>query len=175
VRVPYIFHWKGKIAPGMKNAMPINSVDLYPTLVEIAGAEPPHDYTLDGVSYAPLLTGAKRDLNRDAIFWHFPGYLGAGPGQWRTTPIGSVRAGDWKLIEFFEDGKQELYNLKNDIGEDHNLAAENPAKAKELHSKLVAWRKEVDAKMPKTNTDVKTDAKEPKRKKKGRKNRGQDD
>ena len=175
VRVPYIFHWKGKIAPGMKNATPINSVDLYPTLVEIAGAEPPQDYTLDGVSYAPLLTGAKKDLNRDAIFWHFPGYLGAGPGQWRTTPVGSVRAGDWKLIEFFEDGKQELYNLKNDIGEDRNLAAENPAQAKELHSKLVAWRKEVGAKMPNSNTDIKTGGKEPKRKKKGRRNRADDD
>jgi arylsulfatase A-like enzyme len=175
VRVPYIFRWKGKIAPGMKNATPINSVDLYPTLVEIAAAESPHDYALDGVSYAPLLTGAKKDLNRDAIFWHFPGYLGAGPGQWRTTPVGSVHAGDWKLIEFFEDGKQELYNLKNDIGEEHNLAAAHPAKVKELHTKLVAWREKVGAKMATPNTDTKSDAKRPQRKKKGRKNRGEED
>jgi arylsulfatase A-like enzyme len=175
VRVPYIFSWKGKIAAGMKNDTPINSVDLYPTLVEVAGAERPHDYTLDGESYAPLLAGAKSKLDRDAIYWHFPGYLGAGTDQWRTTPVSSIHAGDWKLMEFFEDGKQELYNLKNDIGEEHNVAKENPDKVKELHAKLVAWREQVGAKMPTPNTDLKKDVKNPKRKKNARKNRANDD
>jgi arylsulfatase A-like enzyme len=175
VRVPYIFRWKGKIAPGTKNTTPINSVDLYPTLVELAGAERPHDYTLDGESYAPLLTGAKQELTRDAIFWHFPGYLGASAGQWRTKPAGSVHAGDYKLIEFFEDGQQELYNLKDDIGEEHNRAKQNPEKVKELHAKLIAWQKKVGAKMPMPNTESKSDVKKPKRKKKDRKNRGEDD
>jgi arylsulfatase A-like enzyme len=179
VRVPYIFRWKGKIAAGMKNTTPINSVDLYPTLLEIAGAARPHDYTLDGVSYVSLLTGQKKALDRDAIYWHFPGYLGAGAGQWRTTPGGSVHAGDWKLIEYFEDGRQELYNLRDDIGENHDLAKENPDKVKELHAKLVAWRESVGAKMPTKNTEVKTDGKaggkRGQRKKGARKNRGEDD
>jgi arylsulfatase A-like enzyme len=175
VRVPYIFRWKGKIAPGTENTTPINSIDLYPTLVEIAGAERPRGYTLDGESYAPLLTGANSKLDRDAIYWHFPGYLGAGAGQWRTKPVSSVRAGDWKLMEFLEDGKQELYNLKRDIGEEHNVAKQNPDKVKELHAKLVAWREQVGAKMPTPNTgDVKSDTKSPKRKKKARRNRGED-
>lgn len=175
VRVPYIFRWKGKIAPGTENTTPINSVDLYPTLLEIAGAEPPHDYTLDGESYVALLTGTKQKLNRDAIFWHFPGYLGAGPGQWRTKPAGSVHAGDYKLIEFLEDGQQELYNLKDDIGEEHNLAKQNPEKVKELHAKIIAWREKVSAKMPTPNTENKSDVEKPKRKKKDRKNRGEED
>ena len=153
VRVPYIFRWKGKIRAGTTNDTPIISVDLYPTLVEVAGAAAPADYPLDGVSYAPLLTGAKKSLDRDAIFWHFPGYLGAGAGKWRTTPVGSVRAGDWKLIEFFEDGRLELYNLKDDIGEQHNVADANPAKVKELQAKLVAWREKVGAKMPRKNLE----------------------
>jgi arylsulfatase A-like enzyme len=175
VRVPYIFRWKGKIAPGTENTTPINSVDLYPTLLEVAGAERPHDYTLDGESYAPLLTGTKKTLNRDAIYWHFPGYLGASAGQWRTKPAGSVHAGDYKLIEFFENGQQELYNLKDDIGEEHNLAKQKPEKVKELHAKLIAWREKVGAKMPTPNTESKSDVKKPKRKKKDRKNRGEDD
>jgi arylsulfatase A-like enzyme len=153
VRVPYIFRWKGKIAPGEMNTTPIISVDLYPTLTEVAGATPPADYPLDGASYWQLLNGDKKSLDREAIYWHFPGYLGAGVGQWRTTPVGSVRAGDWKLIEFFEDGRRELYNLQDDIGEARNIASEHPEKVRELHDKIVAWRKEVGARMPKKNLE----------------------
>jgi arylsulfatase A-like enzyme len=168
VTVPWVFRWKGHIAPGETNTTPIISIDLYPTLVEIAGADAPPDYTLDGVSLAGLLTGKEKALDRDAIYWHFPGYLGAGPGEWRTTPVGAVRSGDWKLLEFFEDGRQELYNLKDDIGEKNNLVQSQPEKARELHEKLVAWRKDVGAKMPEKNTNP-TEAKQPKGK--GKKNR----
>jgi arylsulfatase A-like enzyme len=157
VRVPYIARWKGTIQAGQTNSAVINSVDVYPTLLELAGADPPADYPLDGVSYASLLTSAKQSLDRDAVYWHFPGYLGAGADQWRTKPAGAVRSGDWKLIEFFEDGRLELYNLKDDIGEQHNLAAKNPEKVKELQAKLAAWRTSVGAKMPMPNT-VKADA-----------------
>src|SRR5439155_18148684 len=118
-------------------------------LLQVAGAKAPENYVLDGMSYWNLLTGdGTGKLNRDAIYWHFPGYLGAGPGSWRTTPAGAIRSGDWKLQEFFEDGKIELYNLKEDIGEKHDLAAAMPEKAKELHDKLVASRKSVNAPMP---------------------------
>jgi arylsulfatase A-like enzyme len=170
IRVPYVFYWKAKTAPGTKNATPINSVDLYPTLLELAGAKPPHDYPLDGASYASLLTGAKKTLGREAIFWHFPGYLGAAGGEWRTTPGAAIRSGDWKLIEYFEEGRQELYNLQNDIGEKHNLAKDNPEKVKELHTKLASWQQSVGAKMPTKNTEVKAAGKGG-RKKAGRKKR----
>jgi arylsulfatase A-like enzyme len=148
IRVPYIFRWKGVIEPGQTNPTPINSVDLYPTLLEFAGADPPADYPLDGVSYAPLLKGEKSTLDRDAFYWHFPGYLGAGAGQWRTTPVSVIRSGDWKLLEYLEDGRLELYNLRDDLSEQHNLAAEQPEKAGELHKKLLQWRQETGAPMP---------------------------
>jgi arylsulfatase A-like enzyme len=153
VRVPFIFRWPGKIPNGTECAEPINSVDLYPTLLEVAGAAKPADYPLDGTSYLKLLTsGGKASLGRDAIYWHFPGYLGAGAGSWRTTPAGAIRSGDYKLIEFFEDNRLELYNLKADLSETNNLAAKNPEKTRELHEKLVVWRKELHAPMPTPNT-----------------------
>jgi len=85
------------------------------------------------------------------LYWHFPGYLGAGKAQWRTTPAGAIREGEWKLLEFFEDNRLELYNLKDDIGEKKNLAKTNAEKTKELHGKLLAWRKEIKAPMPTAN------------------------
>ena len=89
-------------------------------------------------------------LVRDAIYWHFPGYLQADAqrGTWRTTPAGAIRSGDWKLIEFFEDGRIELYNLRDDLGEGRNLAELNPDRARQLHEKLIAWRQAVGAPMP---------------------------
>jgi arylsulfatase A-like enzyme len=155
VRVPYIFRWKGTITPGRVVDAPINSVDLYPTLLELADTKAPPDYPLDGSSYVSLLKGAKT-RTREPLYWHFPGYLGAGRGQWRTTPAGSIRDGDWKLIEFFEDGRLELYNLKDDLGEKTNLATKKPEKVKELHAKLVAWRKQIHAPMPTKNKERKT-------------------
>lgn len=168
VRVPYIFHWPGKIQPKSECNVPIISVDLYPTLLEIAGGQPPADYPLDGVSYAKLLfAGGKGSLNREAIFWHFPGYLGAGAGSWRTTPGGAIRSGGWKLQEYFEDGRLELFNLHDDLSQQHNLAASNPAKANELRGRLLAWRKELNAPMPTKNTEITPPgtASKPKRKK----------
>ena len=85
------------------------------------------------------------------MYWHFPGYLGAGQGTWRTTPGGAIRSGDWKLIEYFEDGQSELYNLRDDVGERNNLAAAQPERVAELHKQLSAWREAVGAPMPTKN------------------------
>ena len=173
VRVPYIFRWKGAIESSRTEETPIISVDLYPTLLELAGAAAPVDQSLDGVSYAGLLTGETQALERDAIYWHFPGYLGAGPGQWRTRPVGAVRSGDWKLVEWFEDGKLELYNLNDDIAEQRDLATDEPEKVRELHKKLVAWRESVAAPMPRPNaeSDDRRDTHRKKDKNKGRRKR----
>lgn len=152
IRVPYIFRWPGKIAEGISCDQPINSVDLFPTLLELASAKPPQKQPLDGVSYVRLLnSGGKTGLTREAIYWHFPGYLGAGVGSWRTTPVSVERLGDWKLLEFLEDGKLELYNLREDVGEKRNLASEMPDKVKDLHTRLRAWRQEIKAPMPEAN------------------------
>ena len=152
IRVPYIFRWPGRIPEGTTCDEPINSVDLYPTLLEVAGVPAPPGYRLDGVSYLKLLTsGGQEALGREAVYWHFPGYLGAGVGHWRTTPAGAIRAGDWKLQEFFEDGRIELYNLRNDLSQTNNLAARMPDKANALHNQLVAWRESIKAPMPTTN------------------------
>jgi arylsulfatase A-like enzyme len=154
VRVPFIARWTGRTAPGGTSDQPVCSVDLLPTLLDLAGATPPppDKHPIDGVSIVPLLTGQPdAKLGREDVFWHFPGYLGAGASDWRTKPVGAVRSGDYKLLEFFEDGRLELYNLKDDLSQKVDLAEKDPDRAKALHAKLVAWRESVGAKMPTPN------------------------
>ncbi len=154
IRVPYIFRWPGRVAAGRTCDEPIHSVDLYPTLLELAGAKAPASQPLDGSSYAGLLLGGGEAATpRKPLYWHFPGYLGAGGGTWRTTPVGVIRSGDWKLIEFFEDGHLELYNLRQDIGERHNVAFEHKERAVALHQQLLQWRKQIGAPMPTPNVE----------------------
>ncbi len=149
-REPFIVRWPGITPAASTCNLPTIHVDIYPTLLEIATAPNPR-HVLDGESLAKLFRNPEAKLNRDAIYQHFPGYLGSGPGLWRTTPVSLVQVGDWKLMEFLEDGRLELYNLADDIGETKNLAKENAVKAKELHDRLIAWRNEVHAPMPTKN------------------------
>jgi len=171
-REPFVVRWPGVIQPGSTCEVPTIHVDLYPTFLDIAAAPKPTQ-VLDGESLVPLFRDPAAKLRRDAIFQHFPGYLGAGPGQWRTTPVSLIQRGDWKLLEFLEDGRLELYNLRDDIGETKNLAQQLPDKARELHQRLVAWRAEVKAPMP-TKNDGDSPAPKAKAKGKGKaKNRAQ--
>lgn len=168
-RVPYIFRWPSKITAGTTCAEPILSVDLYPTLLELAGVKPDPAYPLDGVSYVPCLaSGGQKKLERDAIFWHFPGYLGAGADSWRTMPVGAIRMGDYKLLEFFEDNHVELYNLRDDLGQHRDLAASQPELAEKLKQRLHQWRAEIGAPMPTKNEGLATDSPKGKRKKSGK-------
>src|SRR5262249_34102357 len=103
------------------------------------------------------------------LYWHFPGYLGAGTEAWRTTPGGAIRDGDWKLLEFFEGGRLELYNLRDDTGERRNLAREMPERVKELHARLVTWRERIGAPRPRpraASDDAPVPAPKPQRAKK---------
>ena len=166
-REPFIIRWPGVTKAGSTCNVPTIHVDIFPTFLEIAGAPKPRQ-VLDGESLAKLFRDPAAKLQRDAIFQHFPGYLGSGPGLWRTTPVSLIQIGDWKLMEFLEDGRLELYNLSDDIGETKNLAKENPAKAEELHARLVAWRAEVKAPMPtKNESDTAKPKAKGQRKKKG--------
>jgi arylsulfatase A-like enzyme len=157
-RVPFIVRWPGVTKAGSSANVPTIHVDIYPTFLEIAGAPAPPNQPLDGESLVPLFRNAGASLKRDAIFQHFPGYLGAGTDTWRTTPVGLVQSGPWKLMEFFEDHHLELYNLDDDIGETRNLATQMPEKAAELKAKMVAWREAVGARMPTPNTPGKAGA-----------------
>jgi len=161
-RVPFIARWPGITQPGRSCNIPTIHVDVYPTMLELAGASKPRQ-VLDGESLVKLLLDPNEKLQRDAIFQHFPGYIGAGKDSWRTTPVSLVQMGDWKLMEFLEDGRLELYNLADDIGETTNLSDKMPDKSKELHTRLVGWRAEVNAPMP-----VKNDGKPVERKGKGK-------
>ncbi|MCU0785494.1 MAG: sulfatase [Verrucomicrobia bacterium] len=169
IREPFIVRWPGVTKPGSTCDVPTVHVDIFPTFLEIASAPKPRQ-VLDGESLVKLFRDPGAKLQRDAIYQHFPGYLGSGPGLWRTTPVSLIQVGDWKLMEYLEDGHLELYNLRDDIGEKKNLAGEMPDKAKELHARLVAWRADVKAPMPTKNEGAATaDATKKKGKGKGKK------
>jgi arylsulfatase A-like enzyme len=106
----------------------------------------------DARSLTPLLRDPGASLGRDALFWHYPHYHPGG-----ATPYSAIRAGDWKLIEFFEGDRVELYHLAEDLGESTDRAAEMPEKAAELRDRLAAWRGEVDARLPRPNPDYDPD------------------
>ena len=149
VREPLLVRWPAVIEAGSQCSVPVTTPDFYPTMLEMAGLEPMPEQHCDGVSILPLL---KREglPERDAIFWHYPHY-----GNQGGTPGCSVRSGDFKLIEFYEDGRLELYNLREDLGEDHNLATELPELRDRLHRQLVAWRESVEAKIPQPSAEFK--------------------
>jgi len=144
VREPFIIKWPGATQPGSVCSVPVSSIDFFPTFLEMAGVQVPGP--VDGLSLVPLLrqTGS---ISRDALYWHYPHYWGGHA----VRPFGSVRAGDWKLIEFYEDMRVELYNLREDPGETRDLAADKQEKAAELRASLHRWRLAVDAQMPTPN------------------------
>ena len=141
IREPMIVRWPGTKKAGSETSQYVSSVDFFPTMLQIAGIEVPKDLTIDGKSFTPVLKG--NDIDRGAIYWHYPHY-----GNQGGSPSAAVREGDWKLIEFYEDGHLELYNLADDIGEQTDLAAKKPELTAKMHEKLKAWRKKTGAKLP---------------------------
>jgi len=128
---------------------PVSTLDFYPTLLNIAQAPLPTRQMLDGDNLLPLFS--HESLARDALYFHFPGYLEGGPhntAHWRNTPSSMIRMGDYKLIEYFEYGQLELYNLTNDLKESKNLALIEPQITAKLYKKLQAWRNSTNAPVP---------------------------
>ena len=145
IREPMIVKWPGHGTAGSLCDAPVISTDFYPTMLEMAGLPLREQQHADGVSLTPLLTQEEMLPSRN-LYWHYPHY-----GNQGGSPSAAIRAGDWKLIEFFEDGRLELYNLREDLSEQHNLAAAMPEKAQELAGRLHAWQQEVDARFPTPN------------------------
>jgi len=151
VREPLIVKWPGTSRPGSVCREPMISTDYYPTLLEIAGLPLRPSQHVDGISIVPLLKG--ESLPQRSIFWHYPHYSNQGGG-----PCGTIRQGDFKLIEWYEDDRAELFNVHDDIGETHDLAQKSPEKAADLRKQLQAWRDDVKADMPTLNPDYKPKA-----------------
>jgi arylsulfatase A-like enzyme len=147
VRVPLLVRWPGVTSAGSVCDEPVISPDHYPTILEITGKQPPRGQAADGLSLVPLLRG-KPQLERDAIFWHYPHYHPGG-----ATPYGAIRSRDWKLIEYYEDGRVELFNLGDDLQESRELSAKEPARVAALRERLQTWRTQVGAQMPRINPD----------------------
>lgn len=146
-REPLIVKWPGHVAGGTMCDTPVTSTDFYPTMLEMAGLAPIPDQHADGESLLAVLeeTGT---IDRDCIFWHYPHY-----GNQGGTPGSSVRCGPYILIEFYEEGRLELYNLKNDLNESVNIAQKEPATTRRLKERLDRWRIEIEAKIPAPNPD----------------------
>jgi arylsulfatase A-like enzyme len=156
IRVPLFVHWPGVVKPGSRSGEPVIGTDLYPTFCEIAGVEPP-DQALDGRSLVPLLRGKSTTFGERPIYWHFPAYLQSysvfdeqRDPLFRSRPVAAIRVGDFKLKEYYEDGHVALYNLKDDIREQHNLAESQPEKRDELLKQLHQWQDETGASRPAT-------------------------
>lgn len=152
IREPLIVRWPRHGRSGVRSGVPVIGTDFYPTILDIAQVPRPENHVLDGVSLVPLIRAeGPGTLEQRDLYWHFPAYLEAGPDSdelFRTTPAGAIRRADYKLIEFFEDGQLELYDLRKDIGEEKNLASSMPEKVRELRAGLAGWRKSVGASVP---------------------------
>jgi arylsulfatase A-like enzyme len=146
LREPLIVRWPGVVQAGSVCHTPVISTDYYPTLLDAVGLPQRPRQTVDGVSIIPLLKG--KSLAERALFWHYPHYSNQGGG-----PCGAIRLGDYKLVEWYEDMHVELFNLKDDIGEHHDLSRSLPDKVAMIRNDLHRWRKSVDATMPTPNPD----------------------
>ena len=145
IREPLLVRGPGVVKPGSVCSTPTSNIDFYPTFLQLAGCRMDQSQHFDGVSILPLLKNPKAELGRDTFYWHYPlekpHFLGG-------HSAGAIRQGNFKLIEFFDNGQVELYNLADDISEEHNLAAELPEKVTELQKRLAKWRAEVGARLP---------------------------
>jgi arylsulfatase A-like enzyme len=132
LRIPLIIKWPGRVAPGRILDDPVVNTDWLPTLLGAAGIREPRG--LDGISFMGLVAGGKAVKNRE-FFWHFPHYSNQG-----GRPGGAMRKGDWKLVENYEDGTVELYNLRRDAGERRDVSDEEPRRARQMKTSLAQWR-----------------------------------
>jgi len=142
IRIPYVVSVPWMNHHGQRNSTPVAGSDLYPTLLELAGVPMPAEATVDGKSIVPALEG--RSMTERPLYWHYPHY-----GNQGGRPTSIIRKGDWKLIHYWEDGRDELYNVSQDIHEDNDLAHVQPERAQEMSKELLGFLKETGANFPK--------------------------
>ncbi len=145
LRVPLIIR-----SPGIAAATcdtPVFSCDLYPTLLKMVGLKGDPEHQPDGLDITVLLKDPSRDLERRTLFFHYPHYYPT------TSPVSALRSGNWKLLEYFEDRRIELYNLADDPAEQNNLAQDKPDLARRLRDQLSTWRESVNAQKPTSNPE----------------------
>ena len=151
IRVPMIA-WGERIPGGRVNTQdPVQLTDLAPTLLEWSRTRTPESLPLAGTSLVSLLEEGTPLPERD-LYWYFPAYLSGAAkrhGLWRTTPVSAIMRGDDKLLEFFESGERQLYDL-SDVSEERNLSEKRPEQALNLHQRLIRWREERKMPMPTT-------------------------
>jgi arylsulfatase A-like enzyme len=150
IRVPLVVHWPGSEQRGRVCDEPVIGTDLYPTILDLVGLPQRPDQHTDGTSLLALLKSGQ-SLERDALYWHFPHYSNHG----MQSPAGAIRIGDYKLIEYFENRTVQLFDLKQDEGEQHDLARNLPSKATELRTRLERWRMQVMASQMPHNPEYK--------------------
>ncbi|TKG93925.1 sulfatase [Puteibacter caeruleilacunae] len=164
IRVPCCVKWPGHVQPGTKTDTPVNGVDFLPTFAEISASSLPKHQPVDGASIVSLLKGKER-LNDRAMFFHFPLYLtgkhrGVLPtydgekNYWAAVPSTTMIRGEWKLIYYYEYDRYELFNLKTDISEKHNLANKEMTVARRMLAELKDWVKETGAPVPQVANNV---------------------
>ncbi len=141
IREPLLVRWPAVIKAGSVVSTPVSSPDFFPTLLAAAGAQPQPGQVLDGQSLLPVFKGGT--LPERPLFWHYPHY-----GNQGGAPAAAIRRGDWKLIEWLEDGRTELFHLAQDLGEKNDLAPKEPQRVAQLRDELHAWQKQVGAKFP---------------------------
>jgi len=146
IRVPLIVHWPGQLEANTTSSAIVTGTDYYPTLLEMLGLPSKPKQHIDGQSFVPALK--RKSYDRGAIYWHFPHYSNHG----YQSPGGAIRLGKYKLLEYFENGTVQLFDLENDIGEKHDISKDNPETTQKLMKMLQTWRNEVDAKMPAVKT-----------------------
>ncbi len=144
IREPFMICWPGKVPANRTNPTPVVGTDLYPTLLELAGLPLQPDQHVDGVSLAPLLEG--QTLDPRPLFWHYPHY-----GNQGGEPSSIITEGDWKLIHYYEDGRNELYAIATDIGEQNDLAEQEPQRVEAMFARLRKWLEETQARKPVVN------------------------
>jgi arylsulfatase A-like enzyme len=141
IREPYFIKVPGLDIAGKKSSVPVTGADFYPTLLELTGSDLKPEEHMDGVTLVPVLNG--QSIPQRPLYWHYPHY-----GNQGGEPSSIVRLGEWKLIHYYEDGRQELYNLANDSEEKTNLAKDHPQRVRELSDLLFGFLEEVGAKFP---------------------------
>lgn len=141
IRGPLLVRWPAVVKAGSVVSTPVSSPDFFPTLLEAAAAKPEAGRILDGVSLIPVFKGGT--LPERALFWHYPHY-----GNQGAAPAAAIRRGAYKLIEWLEDGRVELFHVTQDVGEQTDLAASEPDRVARLRDELHAWQKQVGAQLP---------------------------